>query len=96
MNMAGLALDGHGIAHAIVGDPTLFEIVFTDKTVRDCRYVFHANTGQGKMFNDTLRAHGLFKSAGKTYPSLALNEADFEITQLADLAAAVRLTATIS
>ncbi|NCW05372.1 MAG: aspartate aminotransferase family protein, partial [Rhodobacteraceae bacterium] len=33
--------------------------------------------------NDTLRANGVFKSPGKTYPSLILSEEDLAITQAA-------------
>ena len=34
MKAAGHALDAEGIPHRIVGDPTLFEVVFTDRDVR--------------------------------------------------------------
>ena len=34
-----------------------------------------------KAWNDTLRANGIFKSPGKTYPSLILSEEDLAITQ---------------
>ena len=36
-----------------------------------------------KAWNDTLRANGIFKSPGKTYPSLILSEEDLAITQAA-------------
>ncbi|MGU9961570.1 MAG: aspartate aminotransferase family protein [Candidatus Puniceispirillales bacterium WSBS_2018_MAG_OTU23] len=71
------------LAHQIVGHPTLFNIVFTDQTVRDYRHVQQSNTALNAKFNDVLRSEGIFKSAGKTYPSLALTEADFEQTNRA-------------
>ena len=36
-----------------------------------------------KAWNDTLLANGVFKSPGKTYPSLILSEEDLAITQAA-------------
>ena len=74
------ALDPTGIAYHLVGDATLFEVVFTVQEPRDYRTVQVADAGRAKLWNDTLRANGIFKSPGKTYPSLALTEADFEWT----------------
>lgn len=88
MRMARTALDAEGIAHRIVGHPTLFEVVFTDGEVRDYRNVLSADTARAATFNTTLRGHGIFKSPGKTYPCLALTEADFEQTATAYAAAA--------
>ena len=83
MDMAKAALDTHGIAHRIVGDRTLFEIVFTNGEIRDYRDVFGADTAKGAKFNAVLMQNGMFKSAGKTYPSLALTDADFELCEAA-------------
>ncbi len=83
MDMAKAALDAQGIAHKIVGDPTLFEIVFTDGDIRDYRDVFGSDSAKGAKFNAVLMQNGLFKSPGKTYPSLALTEADFELCEAA-------------
>ncbi|MBO9448685.1 aminotransferase class III-fold pyridoxal phosphate-dependent enzyme [Tropicibacter sp. R16_0] len=91
MDMAGAALSEQGIAHQIVGDPTLFEIVFTDTQPRDYRDVFNADTAKGAKFNAVLMQEGIFKAPGKTYPSLALTEADFELTQQAYKVAAAAL-----
>jgi glutamate-1-semialdehyde 2,1-aminomutase len=87
--MAKTALSANGIAHQIVGDPTLFEIVFADTQPRDYRDTFNADTAMGAKFNAVLMQEGVFKAPGKTYPSLALTEADFELTQRAyEIAAA--------
>ena len=79
-DMIRKALDPVGIGYRIVGDPTLFEIVFTDAKPRTYRDVLGGDAAAGKVWNDTLRAHGIFKSPGKTYPSLALTDADIEMT----------------
>ena len=91
MDMAGAALSARGIAHQIVGDPTLFEIVFAENAPRDYRDVFNADTAKATKFNAVLMQEGIFKAPGKTYPSLALTEADFELTQKAYETAAAAL-----
>ena len=89
MAMLRRHLDAAGLAHRIVGHPTLFEVVFTDREVRDYRDVFAADAARAARFNSVLRSEGVFKSAGKTYPCLALDDTDFERTENA-IAAAVR------
>ncbi|MEX0351222.1 MAG: aspartate aminotransferase family protein [Paracoccaceae bacterium] len=88
MRMASAALDGQQIAHRIVGDPTLFEIVFTTAQVRDYRDVFRADSARAARFNAVLMQNGVFKAPGKTYPSLALTEEDFALTEAAYLKSA--------
>lgn len=77
------ALSAAGIAHQIVGDPTLFDILFLERPVRNYRDVVQANAGQNAIFNDVVRKHGIFKSPGKLYPSLAVSDADLEVTRSA-------------
>ena len=86
------ALDPTGIPYQIVGDPTLFEVVFTDQPPRDYRAVPAADGGRAKVWNDALRAGGIFKSPGKTYPCLALTDADLDQTRAARRAAAAKLS----
>ena len=74
------ALGKAGVDHRIVGDATLFDVVFTAGTVRDYRDVFRADAKKNAHFNDALRAKGIFKSPGKVYPSMALTDADIEQT----------------
>lgn len=83
MAMARNALGAQGIAHQIIGDPTLFEIVFTEEPVRNYRDVMHADTKRATHYNAVLRQNGLFKSPGKTYPCLALTDADLAQTETA-------------
>lgn len=80
MTMFKKHLSAHDIPHQIVGHPTLFDIVFTDQTVRDYRHVQQSNTMRNTKFNTILRNKGIFKPPGKTYPSLALTEDDFSKT----------------
>ncbi|MGI3186987.1 aspartate aminotransferase family protein [Nioella aestuarii] len=77
------ALDPTGIPYRIVGDPTLFEVVFCETSPRDYRAVLTGNATRAKTYNDTLRANGIFKSPGKTYPCLALTDDDLDVTRKA-------------
>lgn len=92
MGMASDALTSADIPHRVVGDPTLFELVFTDRDVRDYRDVLQSDTARAAQFNAVLRADGLFKAPGKTYPCLALTKADLEQTRAAYRKAAESLT----
>lgn len=91
MAMLRRHLDATGVPYRIVGHPTLFEVVFTDRDVRDYRDVLAADTTRAARFNAVLRAEGVFKSPGKTYPCLALEEADFEVTEKAIQSAATAI-----
>ena len=77
------ALGKTGVPFHIVGHPTLFEVVFHEIPPLDYRLVQNGDEKAGKAWNDTLRANGIFKSPGKTYPSLILSEEDLAITQAA-------------
>jgi len=81
MGMAETALEKHGVPHRIVGDPTLFEVVFTTGPVRDYRDVQDADGARAARYNVELRTAGIFKSQGKTYPCLALTKDDLEWTR---------------
>ena len=81
------ALADAGIAHQICGDETLFDIFFTQNQCRDYRSAKHDDPAMNETYNDVLRQHGVFKSPGKLYPSLAITDADIELTKTAVLAA---------
>ena len=81
-----------GFDHQVVGDPTLFDILFTPQKVNSYRDVFAADTARNARFNALLRTRGIFKSPGKMYPSLALSDADIEQTIAAIEHAARNLT----
>lgn len=80
MDMQEKALGARGIAHQICGDPTLFDIYFTDQPTLDYRTAKHRDPNVNELWNSTLRNHGVFKSPGKLYPSLALTTEDLELT----------------
>ncbi len=72
-----------GVDYQIVGDPTLFEIVFTPKPPKNYRDVQGGDATHAAVWNDVLRQQGLFKSPGKTYPSLVLSKEDLDLTKKA-------------
>ena len=57
-----------GFDHQIVGDPTLFDVLFTSAKVKDYRDVYKADAARNLRFNKLLREKGIFKSPGKFYP----------------------------
>ena len=79
--------DAAGVAHQIVGQPTLFDVLFCDHDVRHYRDVKAADARKNALFNKRLRQEGIFKSAGKIYPHLALSDDDLEQTDRAIKAA---------
>ena len=78
------ALDEHlsanGIPHRIVGDPVLFDVVFTDEPVIDYRGMLKGDAALAARFNAGLRQRGVLKSPSKFYPSLGLTDDDLEWT----------------
>ncbi|WP_299725850.1 aminotransferase class III-fold pyridoxal phosphate-dependent enzyme [uncultured Tateyamaria sp.] len=82
-DMQSTALTEAGIAHRICGDETLFDIYFTERPCRDYRTAHHDNPKRNAIYNATLRRHGVFKSPGKLYPSLAITDADLDLTRSA-------------
>ena len=81
MKMVSDTLTHEGIAHQIVGHPTLFDVQFCDHQVFDYRDVKAADAKKNAAFNQILREQGIFKSAGKIYPHLALTKAHLEHTE---------------
>ena len=84
-------LDASGHDYQITGDPTLFDILFTQTPAIDYRTTITANKDKSDRFNKTLRENGVFKSPGKTYPSLALTDEDLTLTDIAIAKAASSL-----
>ncbi len=92
MGMFRGALDEAGIAHRIVGDPVLFDVVFTDRHVRNYRDIHAADMARNIRFNALLREKGIFKPIGKVYPSLAITDDDLAQTEEVIRYAAKHLT----
>lgn len=87
------ALNGQGIAHQIVGDPVLFDVVFTDTPVKSYRDVLKGDADKAKVFNQSMRSSGILKPDSKLYTHLALTEADLVQTEAAMETAARALVA---
>ena len=89
MAAASNSLDDAGIAHRIVGDPVLFDIVFVDRDVANYRDYKVADEKRTAVYNASLRQSGILKPPGKIYPHLALTEEDLEQTEAALAKAAI-------
>lgn len=91
MQATSAALEEAGVPFQIVGEPSLFEVVFTGAKVRDYRDTQAGDAERTRRYNAVLRKEGIFKSPGKTYPSLALTEEDLQQTEAAIRKAAMAL-----
>ena len=69
-----------GFEAQVVGEPSLFEVVFTHEPIRDYRDVQRGDARLAKRFNELLRARGIFKGDSKYYVSLAHDEDDVRET----------------
>lgn len=69
-----------GVEHRIVGEPELFDVVFTNGDVSNYRHTKAVDTDKTGRFPILLREYGILKPPGKCYPCLALTEEDFDIT----------------
>ncbi|MFS4582928.1 aspartate aminotransferase family protein [Phaeobacter sp. C3_T13_0] len=96
MGMQSEALNKVSIDHQICGDPTIFDIFFTSKDVKDYRSAEHLDPQDNAVWNAILREHGIFKSPGKLYPSLALTKDDLQQTKEAFGTAAIALASSKS
>lgn len=84
-------LSAAGVPHQIVGEPMLFDVVFTEDPVRDYRDTLKNNAAQAKAFNASLRQSGILKSDSKLYAHLALSAEDLQQTDEAIATAAGQL-----
>ena len=74
-------LEKAGIYHQVVGDETLFDIIFTDKPCIDYRTTKHKNQKIALKYNEILFKNGILKAPSKLYPSLVLDENDLDQTK---------------
>ena len=79
----------HGIRHRlevaghevqIVGHPTLFDVVFTNRPVKNYRDCLHGTRKKAVDFEADLRKKRILKGLGKFYISLALTDDDISQT----------------
>jgi glutamate-1-semialdehyde 2,1-aminomutase len=74
---------GHEVQ--VVGHPALFDVVFTDKSVKNYRDWLSGTRNKAVDFEAHLRKKGILKGLGKFYISLALTDDD--ISQTLDIVA---------
>ncbi len=83
MEIQQSALEEAGIAHRVVGVPSMFDVVFTAGEVRDYRELQKENASHNSTYNKALRDNGILKAPNKLYVSLALTEDDFSMMKTA-------------
>jgi glutamate-1-semialdehyde 2,1-aminomutase len=69
-----------GIKARVIGEPPLFDVVFTDQPIRDYRDTLKGDKAIAARFNQLLRAKGIMKGESKYYVSLAHDQADIDHT----------------
>ena len=79
MQAAEAAFARAGIPVQVVGDPVLFELVFTDKPVRNYRDVLTSDKTAEACYNALMRQHGVLKPPGKVYTHLGLTDEDLAL-----------------
>jgi len=79
----------HGLAAQVLGEPPMFDILFTDAPVTDYRGAAQSDGAKLKLFNDQVLAGGLLKGDNKFYVSTAHTGADIaEALDICDRAVA--------
>ena len=83
--MEGLrtAMSEAGVPARVCGDPTVFQIWFTDQEPRDHRSVGKADTLRGMRFSDLLLRQGVLKAAEKFFVSGVHTDEDVALTNAA-------------
>ena len=69
-----------GIPAQVIGHPSLFDVIFTDRPVHNYRDFIGGDAGRMKRFNTLLRQRGILKPDSKFYISLAHDDADIAQT----------------
>lgn len=75
------ALSECNVPHRVVGEPMLFDVLFTGKDVVNYRDTLAVDAERSAIYNNVLREQGIFKPPSKMYPSLALTEEDLRQTE---------------
>jgi glutamate-1-semialdehyde 2,1-aminomutase len=77
--LSGL-LNNAGIKAQVIGEPPLFDVVFTDQPIKNYRDTLKGDKAMATRFNQLLRARGIMKGESKYYVSLAHDRADIDHT----------------
>ena len=80
MAALGDILNKAGIAATVVGEPPLFDVLFTNQPLKDYRDTLKGDKALLARFNKLLRERGLMKGETKYYVSLAHTRADIDHT----------------
>ena len=80
-------LEPTGIEYKILGDETLFDVVFSKNTIKNYRDYILADSVLYQKFSAALRSNGVLKPPGKIYVSSVLVSEDFDQTEEAIRAA---------
>ena len=70
------AVRRRGLAAQVIGEPPVFDILFTDREVVDYRTSLTADRTRIRLFNDACLRRGVVKAVNKIYVSLAHDDAD--------------------
>ena len=73
-------LAANGIDARVVGEPPLFDVVFTHGAVNNHRDMLTGNAAMLKRFNALLGESGVLKADSKIYVSMAINDEDITRT----------------
>jgi glutamate-1-semialdehyde 2,1-aminomutase len=74
-------LNRNGVTAQVVGEPPLFDVVFTGEHVRDYRGTLRGDAEMMRRFNALLREGGILKGEQKYYVSLAHTPGDIRFTR---------------
>jgi glutamate-1-semialdehyde 2,1-aminomutase len=74
-------LERNGVTAQVIGEPPLFDVVFTGEPVRDYRGTLRGDADMLRRFNALLRERGILKSESKYYVSLAHTAEDIRHTR---------------
>jgi glutamate-1-semialdehyde 2,1-aminomutase len=88
------AFDGVGTPVQVIGAPPVFDIYFTDQTIRCHRDTLTADTAKVQTFNRRLLDHGIFRGDTKFYISIMHSQEDVDRTVAAFNAVAEEMAAT--
>jgi glutamate-1-semialdehyde 2,1-aminomutase len=91
MKALGDILKKAGIKATVVGEPPLFDVIFTDQPIKDYRDTLKGDKAIATKFNKLLRERGIMKGESKYYVSLAHTRADIDHTIRAWTEAAAEL-----
>ena len=93
MTALGDSFAGAGIPVQVVGDPCMFDVVFTAEPVENYRDILGHDAGKLARFNALMRERGILKGDHKFYVSLAHDEKDIAQTVEAIAEAAKAMSA---